>query len=1206
MYLKQLEMQGFKSFPDRTKILFHPGTTVIVGPNGSGKSNITDAMRWVLGEISSRNIRGTKMEDVIFAGADGRSPMSYAEVSITFDNSATEGRLNSPYDEITVTRRYYKSGDSEYYINKRAVRLKDIHELFMNTGIGREGYSIIGQGKIAEIISRKSEDRRTVFEEAAGISKFRYRKQESIKSLDETEKNMLRVADIMTEIESRLGPLEKEAEKARRYLELYERKRRADIALIIYDVGRMREELRRAEDAYLLSEHELEVAADTVAQLEAQSERISEAAQEERLSSERTNVRIREMTAELARIDGECRAEQAAVARSAAQAEEYKKSSETTSRLIAEAKSDAEAVAARLADAKRGLDEANAAVSAKRAALEEIEGRLSETEAKLDELFREMKKREDAAVDLKVRLNVLRGSREDDERKRVSVLAEIEKYESAADDYAKKAAAEEKTASEYAAAIAELDREGRASDEKLADVEREISRLSEESGRIRGEIEAITHKIDVLVRLEENFEGYGRSVKYVMDGYASGAIRGTIYGPVSHIISTDKQYVTAIETALGANLQNIVVDNEETAKEAINYLKAERAGRATFYPIASVKAQEPGRETREASKYPGYVGMADSLVRTDARFSEIIRYLLGRTCVFADLDAATVAAKATGYKIRAVTLDGQQINVGGSFTGGSARRESGMLTRSEEIKTLQNKKAEIEQTLKKSHDSLSDAAKRRSALVSASSERAQRRELLETMMRAAASEGDTFRAQEAASRSLAQSLKEDLAVRAEQNERSSFDIEALAGQCERVEAEAKELRDARAKLDVLRHEIIDQRDAASAALSAALVESTRIKSEASAAEEMYAEKMRRLREYEAQLASYKEKIEELEAAVAASQKKEAELKEKYDKVAAELAGFERERGELEANVLEYERRQTELRRKIREKTEEKERAVRVHMKNEQRKNDLAEAINKTLSRLWDDYELSLSAAEALDYPTVTEKNRRAFVSELTECRNKLRAIGGVNVSAIDEYKEVRERYDYLSRQMEDLRTAKDDLTAIINDLDREMERCFMDAFKKIAEKFTNVFRELFGGGNAEIYLTDPDNVLTSGIEIKAAPPGKVIKNMSLLSGGEQAFVAIALLFAMIEVSPTPFCIFDEIESSLDEVNVDRFAQYMKRYSNKMQFIAITHRRGTMEIADVLYGITMPRHGISRVLTLDTSDVEAKNRFTYEGVTDGVL
>ena len=517
-----------------------------------------------------------------------------------------------------------------------------------------------------------------------------------------------------------------------------------------------------------------------------------------------------------------------------------------------------------------------------------------------------------------------------------------------------------------------------------------------------------------------------------------------------------------------------------------------------------------------------------------------------------------------------------------------------MLTRSEEIKTLQNKKAEIELTLKTSLDALSLATKRRSTLVSASSERAQRRELLETMMRAAASAADTLCAQEVASRSLAQSLKEDLATRIEQNERSSSDIEALAGQCERVEAEANELRDARDKLDVLRHEIADERDAASAALSAALVESARIESEVAAAEEMYAEKLRRVREYEAQLASYKEKIAEFEAAVAASHKKAAELKDKYDEVAAKLAEFEHERGELEANILEYERRQAELRRKIREKTEEKERAVRVHMKNEQHKNDLAEEVSRTLSRLWDNYELSLSAAEALNYPPVTEENRRAVMAELTECRNKLRAIGGVNVSAIDEYKEVRERYDYLSRQMEDLRTAKNDLTTIIYDLDREMERCFMEAFKKIGEKFTNVFRELFGGGNAEIYLTDPDNVLTSGIEIKAAPPGKVIKNMSLLSGGEQAFVAIALLFAMIEVNPTPFCIFDEIESSLDEVNVDRFAQYLKRYSNRMQFIAITHRRGTMEVADVLYGITMPRHGISRVLTLDPSDVEAKN------------
>ncbi len=1190
-------MQGFKSFPDRTKIEFDHGTTVIVGPNGSGKSNITDAMRWVLGELSSKNIRGAKMEDVVFAGADGRNPMGYAEVSITFENTDENGKIDVPYDEVTVTRRYYRAGDSEYFINRRACRLRDINELFMNTGIGREGYSIIGQGRIAEIISRKSDERRGVFDEAAGISKFRYKRVEAERQLASAEDNMLRVGDILSELEGRVGPLEKEAEKARKYLELYERHKRADITLSVYDMARLREEQKKAEDDYILSAHELEMITDTVAGLEAQSERIAESSQDNKLSSERAYEKIRALSDTLRRLDGEYQAMKTDRTRSEAQAEEYRTNASETEKLIADADAEAEGVKLRLDEAEHAYDDAESSLAAKRSALADAEARLDELNAKLEDMLREQKKREDEVVDYKVRLNVLKGSAKADAEKNASVEGEIEKYASQADEYKKKADGESKTVADFETSIEDSAKVISSLESKLRDIEEKIADTSRRKASSDASSQALSHRIDALVRLEENFEGYGRAVKYVMDGREN--IRGEVHGPVSRLINVPNEYVTAIETALGGNLQNIVVDDEETAKSAITYLKRGGAGRATFYPISAVRAQEPGREVKDAARFAGYVGVASELISYDSVYDGIIRYLLGRTCIFDDLDHATTAAKASGYKLRAVTLDGQQINAGGSFTGGSQRRDSGMLTRSGEIKSLRAEKSLADRETEKLTAELRELTKSQEQAKSDLDGERSRRDMMDAMMRAAMSSRDAAAAQYEATVSLIEQLRGDIKLREELSGRYESDMKELSELCRAAEDASSKVRADRARLDIVRHETEDEKEAASSAVSDAMVELTRCASAIDAARELCAEKSRRRDEYVSQRDTFTAKADEMTARVGEIKTREEENRAEYASAEGELSKVEDERAKLESGSMEYERRQTELRRRIREKTDEKENVVRTHMKNEQRKNSLSGEAEKLSAHLWDEYELSMSAAAELDYTPVTEETRAETAREERECRNKLRALGSVNVGAIDEYKEVGERYEYLSRQMEDLRAAKDELTAIIDGLNADMEKNFSDAFARINERFGQVFRELFGGGEAELYLVDPENVLSSGIEIKAAPPGKVIKNLSLLSGGEQAFVAIALLFAMIHVNPTPFCIFDEIESALDEVNVERFAAYVKRYSDKMQFVIITHRRGTMETADSLYGITMPRHGISRVLTLDPGDMEAKDKYASE-------
>lgn len=1194
MYLKSLELYGFKSFSEKTILKFDSPRTVIVGPNGSGKSNITDAMRWVLGELSSKTIRGSKMEDVIFVGSDKRKPMGYAEVSVTFANSETDNRLNSPYDEITVTRRYYRAGESEYFINRKAVRLKDIYELFMNTGIGREGYSIIGQGKIAEIISKKSEDRRNIFEEAAGISKFKYKKNEAERHLSATEENMLRAGDILSELSARVEPLEKESAKARKYLELFEAKKKADVSLWLYDSEHLRIMTGESESACRISEHELEMCDDTIGQLEAQNDRLFGASQNNKLNSEKRYTELKEKNKVVSELEAEHRVLLNNSEHSVVSLEAEEKNQERIRELIVQNESEYGKKSEFLDELNKKLpdyENQKLEYEAEYAKISDYEKKLK---ASLNSLLNEQKNLENSQMDLKVRISVLKNSQKTDAEKNGSIEEDIKKYELASTEFAKKIAQSIETVDLYKASLGSLEEKLLGYDSEIETGNIKINQLRIHKNNLSGENQALSERISALKKMDEHFDGYQNSVKFIMKKKESGEFSdkaGEIYGPISRLISVKEENIIAVETSLGANMQNIIVEDEDTAIAAIEELKKANAGRATFYPLTSVKFQGRTGELESASNFEGFVGYGDGLVSCDSKFSEVILSLLGRTAVFDNIDNATKMAKALKYKVRAVTLDGQQINVGGSFTGGSAKRDSGMLTRANEIEKLEKscneiaKKVEIvDNELKESESKVWEISKKRKI-------DEEQKLISETLLRAEMSASDGLTAKKEVNDNLVNSLKEDIIRLREMEKKSEDDVKNLTSQLDgigekiqKISSERNSIESERYALEYALSEISDKQNEH-------LIRFAEYKKDIEAAELALLDSDRRLKESMTELKSSEEKAELLKSGLSEAKSEIEANRSRYEVLAKEIAVLEEERAALEAGGMEYEKKLNDLRLKIREATNKKETALRAHTKNEAKLTQLKGDFDKMSTRLWDEYELTHTAAVELGYPKITETNRASVSAVLNDCKSKLKALGSVNVGAIDEYTEVKGRFDFLDKQMKDLEKSKDELTKIITDLEKEMRSSFIEAFEKINENFNDVFRELFGGGNAEISLTDPDDVLSSGIEIKAAPPGKMIKSLTLLSGGEQAFVAIALLFAVLKANPTPFCIFDEIEAALDEVNVVRFAEYIKQYSLQTQFIIITHRRGTMEIAEKLYGVTMPERGVSKVLSMDLNLVD---------------
>lgn len=1200
MYLKSLELQGFKSFPDKTKLTFEGGSTVIVGPNGSGKSNISDAMRWVLGEVSSKSIRGAKMEDIIFGGTDDRRPMGYAEVSVTFDNSRGEGRLECPYDEVTVTRRYYRAGESEYFINRRAVRLRDIYELFMNTGVGRDGYSIIGQGKIAEIISRKSDERRGIFEDASGIAKYRHKKSEAERKLQSTEDNMTRITDIFAEVEAQIGPLEKEAQKAKRALELLETKKQVDVRLWLYDTDKLRSDLSKAEELFRHSEFDLAAAEDAIKAFEVQNDKLFEAAQSNKQASEELLGKIREQTALNHALDSEYRV------------------NDTNILHMRQMRAAAEGSAA---SARRSAEGERAAMDAQREEVARLESKLGELgreqEKETDERDRstalerdlefaiaraldDIHTLESEAVDIKARLSVIENTRSSDTDRRAAMLGEIEKYENVSTEIEGRAQQVRRSADGYEKAAGEADAVISGLESDLAELYADRHEKNDALIAARLKRDSIVQRIETFRAMEEHFEGYAGSVRFVMKKYAEGAISdrygnpcGKIYGPLSQLISVEDRYVRAIETALAANLQNIVVEDEDAAKAAMFALKKAEAGRATFFPLTSMRAQTPTQEMKDASGFEGYIAVADELVVSDSKFSSVISSLIGRTVIFDNIDNATVMAKSLKYRVRAVTLDGQQINVGGSFTGGSANKNGNILGRAAEIKRLGGELDGLNADIERAQKAFSALEEKIASLESERDGAQEKKKLLNVLWGAENTKLEQLTAQKSANDTLIDKLKSDYSAMLEEYSRYDEEIKAFEARSREIEKQISEIAAVRSDKDVQRLAAVERRENAESRLTELYIGISETKKDIETQNALSEQSAIRERAFEEELAEQEKRAEDFAAQERQLSEAQIENRKHFNEGTEKLAELNARRAEVEEGSSEFERKLNEVNAKMREKISQKELIFREYTKCESRLENIRSEQDKLASKLWDEHEMTRADALALGYPALDASERAQAAALQTECRNKLRAIGNVDLDSVNKYKELKERYDYMKGQISDLQASKDDLVDIISKLETEMKGAFIESFNKINENFNAVFSELFGGGSAELSLTEPENVLESGIEIKAAPPGKIIKNMVQLSGGEQAFIAIALFFAILKVNPTPFCILDEIEAALDEVNVARFAEYIRRYSDSTQFIMITHRRGTMEAANRIYGVTMPQRGISKVLELDVADISKK-------------
>ena len=1183
MLLSSIQIQGFKSFADKTVLKFGKGITAVVGPNGSGKSNISDAVRWVLGEQSTKNLRGQSMEDVIFGGTETRRPHGYCEVTLNIDNS--DRTLNFDNDSVAVTRRYYRSHESEYAINGASVRLKDIHELFMDTGLGRDGYSMIGQGKIDNIISSKSGERRDIFEEASGISKYRYRKLESEKKLAAAEDNLLRLHDIMDELEARVGPLEEQSKKAQRFLELSDSKKKLEIGLWIYTLDNSKEALRAQESkiaAAQLSYRELDEAL-------ADFDRCAEenTAYFGRLTSdiEGERLNISNLNEEIVKSEGSVTVINNDIEHNLEQIERLKAE---IGRL---GESDEEAYAE--------IEQKNSLVLEKQTEKQELEQKLGGLEAKLSELISGSEKIS-RQIEEQVRLlNTLAAKSAD---KRVEMVT----AESAVEEIALRRTAADAKLEEYGREIEELNAEFGETQRLLDDIEESITshknilkgyelrlasreenadRIASELNGIRLDAEAKKRRVQILKELENNMEGFSHSVKAVMSQAESGLLRG-VCGPVSKLIETDRKYSTAIETALAASIQNIVVETEADAKRAIAYLKSSKAGRATFLPVATIKAREFKESGFESSA--GFVGIADRLVSTQEKYREIVKYLLGAVLVAEDIDSAAAIAKKHGYRIKVVSLDGQVINAGGSLTGGSLVKSAGLIGRAgdikrleDEIKSLSAKAEQTERLLAEAKDELSavkaDITAESAEIATAGEDKIRALSELKRI-------GDLRSNLEGSVKQLA----EEAASAEEKTARLKQSAAEAAREIAEIDREKSEIQTGIDKMTGGRENLNSDRERAAddiTSLKLAVIELQKdiesLRLSVRNLEELKAGRAERQKALESEIAQFELKNVELRVRI-------EETGSETEKLRDRIAESEQRITELLAKRDQTEKAGIELRSGEREHTAMREKLSGELARLTERREVMLKEYDDVIRQLYDEYQLTRSEAESLGIRI--EKPNEAK-RELAELKSKIRSLGNVNVSAIEEYKEVSERYEFMSAQINDAETTRAELHKLINQLTHQMQDIFSEGFRKISENFSETFSELFGGGSAGLTLSEPDNILESGIDINVKLPGKNVPSLDGLSGGEKALIALSIYFAIMRVNAPPFCFLDEVDTALDDINVERFADYMKKSDFATQFICVTHRRGTMEAADMLYGVTMQEKGVTKLLELNVSELE---------------
>ena len=1181
MVFKELEIQGFKSFPDKVKITFDAGVTGVVGPNGSGKSNLSDAVRWVLGETSSRQLRAAgKMEDVIFGGTRRRSAMGFASVRLTLDN--TGHTLDVDADEVTIGRKYYRSGDSEYTINGQVCRLRDVYELLLDTGIGRDGYSVIGQGRIAEIVAAKSSERREIFEEACGIAKYRYRKTEAERRLAAAGENLERLRDILGELESRIGPLEKESAKAQKFLELSEQRKTLEVTLWTDSVHRARDTVRQQVRDYETAQADYERFDGEAKAAEQEAEEIRMQAQQLTIAVERLNGDIRSITEQISGSDS----------RIAVLENDILRNEES----IASLRSEIEA-------GEQDGAEADAALQRHRAVAAKMEAEGEKLAAEIDALNAELEQLADASNASGARKDTLRAEITDLTAKRT----EAQVAQAAAE-------AAEETARQRLPALEQAVQEGtdqwETARQDLTDTIRYREMLTENekqlanvrSGlelklknrkaaldeadtaeqRLGRELDAARQRLSVLRELEKNMDGYQNSVKAVMRAAGARRLRGII-GPVSAILKVEPGCEVAVETALGAALQNIVVENEAAAKAAIALLRSDNAGRATFLPLDTV---QPGVFRGRLS---GTARLASSLVQADARYGNIVSNLLGRIIVVEDINEASRVARDNGFRSRVVTMDGQVINAGGSFTGGSVQRSAGLFTRKQEMEELRIRAAKLQKDCLAAQEKTDQCKEQVDALQA---------ELTATASEQITAANDRVRAEAEQKRLEAAAAQLETARNARRQEIDTLQA-ALADSRAKAEDAAKLQAELTAKIDRRTAEMsriaegddsfLTRQNALAQDLSAKRLEQVTRQKDAELAYSQIAALEQRARDAAARRASLEESVAALAARSDACRAEIADIRQTRADSQTTIAQKEAEIREATQERLARQQAETETLARARTAADSREEMSREMARLAERKAAAESEYDQTVAKLWDEYQLSVSQAEAL---CVEFDSLPALRAQVADLRGKIRALGSVNVSAIEEYKEVKARYDALVTQVTDVEESRNELSRMISKLSAQMREIFTDSFRAINENFGRVFAELFGGGEASLMLEDERDVLSSGIGIRVAPPGKVIKNLEALSGGEQALVAISIYFAILAVNPAPFCILDEIEAALDDANVVRFAQYLRRVSDKTQFIVITHRRGTMEAANVLYGVTMQEDGVSKLLKLDLEQVDA--------------
>ncbi|MCL2035861.1 MAG: chromosome segregation protein SMC [Oscillospiraceae bacterium] len=1184
MRFKTLEIQGFKSFADKTILTFDSRTTAVVGSNGNGKSNISDALRWVMGEQGAKTLRGDKMEDVIFYGTQTRKPMGFAKVALTIENS--DRRIAIDSDEVVITRKLYRTGESEYLINGERSRLKDVNTLFMGTGLGRDGYSIIGQGRIDEVVNSKAAGRRELFEEAAGVSKFLHQKATAERELARTEDNLLRLLDIEMGLQERIPILERQAEKANKAFALKEEERALGVALSVRELERLSKESEEADNAVLQNLGECEHFEREIETLEEEAERIGDSKRETTALTERVRRKGEDDKDSIAETSQEI-----AVARSEIQHNEGRVSSIRTQIADSE-KSEGEigGQIERLEDeivtVKREIDEIDKNAAAKTDSLKELESR----NAELDEEHRDITSEIGELYTAKQAAQIYISRAEESVNE---LKAQLEQSERLAADHEGEKAELQSKIDGLRKSLEELSVEKDETVNKLSGYSRLYESKATKRDELREQLEQLKQeehrkktRFDVLSGIEQSMDGYYSSVKSVMQAAKSGRFgNGAVLGTVADVITVPREYAVAVEIALGSALQNVIVANESNAKRCIAFLKESNAGRATFLPLTSVSGKVL-EGFADLDVQDGFVGYGHEIVEYDPRYVGIIKSLLGRTAFAEDIDSATLIAKKYGYKFKIVTLDGQVINAGGSFTGGSIKKSEGIISRKREIE-------ELRKQLQLLVDEIEPAKIRYSGLAAETAKMKLECEGMNEELSRFALEETRLTSELGGGEALLSSLSEQFAnleenlvrCKARLAEEQSV-IETNAAEHERIAAELQHKEQVAVKTGERLADLIERRrEIVEAVSDANLQKLTRNKDIESLLLQIEGLNSARLKSGESrdvllnEIDSLCEKNIHLEELI-------NEKSEGIEQINAKLAANKEEIAELVRQIEEFEKRASQIHAEIKEKIENKQKFSNAHAAAIERKQGLVAKSEEIKANLFDNYELTPS--EAVEFCEKSDgvseiKDMREARSKLNEIRRKLAELGNVNYAAINEFVEVSERYKELSVQLKDVRGAKSELEKLIEELTFDIRSRFLASFTDISAHFSRIFTEIFGGGTARLELTDPDDVMSSGIEIYAAPPGKLIKSLIALSGGEKALVAITLYFAILLHRPTPFCMLDEVDAALDEVNVAKYINYLSRYSDTTQLMMITHRRPTIEGCDVLYGVFMQEKGVSRLL-----------------------